>query len=189
MTTTLPASITPSATTADDLSGALLIDVRTPGEFSRVHIDSSFNLPLDGLRADRVEALVKEHPDRPVVLLCQSGMRTREAATRLRKEGFGQASVLEGGIAAWQAAGLPVVRGSGVIPIDRQVQLTVGLMILAGLLLAWRFDPAWLVLPAIAGFGLTLAGAVGVCPLALLVRRMPWNRGGSCATTGCCAGS
>ena len=47
----------------------------------------------------------------PVVLVCQVGQTATTAAKRLRKAGFAQVAVLEGGIQAWQSADLPLVKG------------------------------------------------------------------------------
>jgi len=80
----------------------------------------------------------------------------------------------------WQAAELPV-EGSGkkVIDVLRQVQMTVGTMILAGVLLGHFVAPGWLILAGFAGCGLLLAGLTGECPLALLIAKLPWNKSGA----------
>ena len=49
----------------------------------------------------------------PIVLVCQSGITVAGAAKRLKSAGFERVHVLEGGIAAWQQAELPLVRGKG----------------------------------------------------------------------------
>ena len=49
----------------------------------------------------------------PVVLVCRNGMASADAAKKLKKAGFEQVFWLDGGIAAWQAAGLPLVKGRG----------------------------------------------------------------------------
>jgi phage shock protein E len=64
--------------------GAKLIDVRTRGEFATGHVPGAVNIPLSeiGLAAQR---LAKE--GKPLVLYCQSGMRSSSAARMLRKAG------------------------------------------------------------------------------------------------------
>ena len=47
----------------------------------------------------------------PVVLVCRNGMASADAAKKLKKAGFEQVHWLDGGIAAWDAAGLPLVKG------------------------------------------------------------------------------
>lgn len=83
-----------------------ILDVRTAEEFQSGYIDGARNIdwnsqsfPID------VNALEKS---KPVLIYCRSGRRSAEAATYLRNNGFTDVRELEGGIAAWQAAGLPV---------------------------------------------------------------------------------
>lgn len=62
------------------------------------------------------------------------------------------------------------------LPLDRQVQLIVGIMLLATLMLAVLVNPAFVWLAAIPGIGLTFAGLTGSCGLAGILARMPWNQ-------------
>ncbi len=166
-----------------------LLDVRTPGEHASAHLAGSELMPLDGLD---VEAVRRAAAGKPCVVVCQSGGRAKRAAERLEAAGV-EAVVLEGGVNAWEAAGLPLVEGSGGgLPLQRQVFLVIGLMAATGSALALLVDPRWAGLSLFAGCGLIMAGATGFCPLALLMARMPWNRapkpaaGASCATGSCC---
>ena len=84
---------------------------------------------------------------------------------------------MEGGTQAWIDAGLPVNRGeSGVLPLMRQVQITVGFISAAGAVLALTVNPRFAVIPLVAGCGLLFAGLTGFCGLALLLAKMPWNK-------------
>lgn len=65
-------------------SGALLLDVRTPGEFSRGHIDGALNVPLS-LLGENMSQLDKS---KPVVVYCQSGNRSAKAVSSLKAAGF-----------------------------------------------------------------------------------------------------
>ncbi len=85
----------------------LLIDVRTPAEFSQVHVPQARNLPLGQFHA----ADVGVARDQPVYILCHSGGRAGKAADQLKSEGLEQAIVVEGGTQAWLDAGLAVERG------------------------------------------------------------------------------
>ncbi|MFO0831988.1 MAG: DUF2892 domain-containing protein [Phycisphaerales bacterium] len=58
----------------------------------------------------------------------------------------------------------------------RQTQVVIGVMLLAGVALTWFVDRAWLGLPAFIGVALLFAGGSGVCPMAHVIARMPWNR-------------
>jgi hypothetical protein len=85
--------------------------------------------------------------------------------------------VLEGGMVAWRAAGLPIREGAKkVLPLDRQVQLIVGSMVLIGTLLGAFVNPWLLIIPGFFGAGLAFAGATGTCALGMMLARMPWNQ-------------
>jgi rhodanese-related sulfurtransferase len=68
-------------------SGAVLVDVRTPGEFSRGHATGAINVPLQQLPSS-LKKLGKKK--RPVVVYCRSGSRSGRAASILRERGFSQ---------------------------------------------------------------------------------------------------
>lgn len=76
-------------------AGAVLIDVRTPGEFASGNLKGSVNIPLDRLNS-QVQVLKK---DKPVVVFCRSGNRSMAAKAILDKKGFQQV-VNGGGIGA-----------------------------------------------------------------------------------------
>jgi hypothetical protein len=77
---------------------------------------------------------------------------------------------------AWRRAGLPVREGRKRLPVDRQVQMIAGLMVLTGVALGLTVSPWFLAVSAFFGAGLTFAGATGTCGRALLLMKMPWNR-------------
>lgn len=84
-------------------SGALLVDVREPEEWSAGHAPDAHHVPLGDL-----EARVHELPrDRLLVMVCRSGQRSALATHALRSVGF-DAVNLDGGMQAWAAAGFPV---------------------------------------------------------------------------------
>ncbi len=154
-------------------TGCCLIDVREPIEHAEEHIDGSKLIPLGqlGRRASEIDH------NQPIVITCRSGKRGAEALKKLQAMGFTDARNLEGGILAWKAAGLPVGRSArNVFPLMQQVQLTIGLGVLAGVILSLTVDPNWVFLCAFFGAGLTFAGTTGWCGLAILMSKMPWNR-------------
>lgn len=65
--------------------GAIIIDVRTPGEFQRAHNKGSQNIPLPELKGkiSKIKAMNK-----PVVVCCASGVRSGQAKTMLEREGI-----------------------------------------------------------------------------------------------------
>lgn len=86
---------------------AVLIDVREPDEWQEGHVAGATHIPLGDLPA----RLAEVPRDRPVLLFCRSGNRSGRATALLREQGYDQAINVEGGITAWQRAGLPVMRG------------------------------------------------------------------------------
>ncbi|MEV4086984.1 rhodanese-like domain-containing protein, partial [Nonomuraea fuscirosea] len=87
----------------------LVVDVRTPAEFSGAHIDGAINLPLDQVDA-HLRRVVADAGGR-LLLICQSGNRAERARTALSDAGLSDIAVLDGGMNAWIAAGAPVNRG------------------------------------------------------------------------------
>jgi glyoxylase-like metal-dependent hydrolase (beta-lactamase superfamily II) len=81
-----------------------IVDVRTAHEHETKFIDGSVSLPLSRL-SQRVSELPR---DRPLLVHCAGGYRSSIAASLLQQAGFERVSELAGGIAAWEAAGLPV---------------------------------------------------------------------------------
>lgn len=154
-------------------SSALLLDVRTPGEFAAAHVDGSVLRPLSDLNVEEVRRLAagKSH----CVVICQSGKRATQAAEKLKAAGLPGLSVLEGGVNAWTAAGLPVERGQGVISLERQVRIAAGALALTGAVLGYWVHPAWIALSGFVGAGLMFAGITDTCGMALILARMPWN--------------
>ena len=170
----------PSAVKAA-LTESLLLDVRTSGEFSGVHIEEAVLQSLDDLDVSEVSRLCEGKCH--CVVVCATGKRASVAAEKLRMAGLSNISVLEGGMAAWESAGLPVVRGKGVIPLERQVRIATGAFVLAGAILSYTVSSNWILLSGAVGAGLIFAGVTDTCGLAMLLSRMPWNQSKSC----CCS--
>jgi glyoxylase-like metal-dependent hydrolase (beta-lactamase superfamily II)/rhodanese-related sulfurtransferase len=83
----------------------VLLDVRSPREHEEKHIAGSVSVPLNHL----IERVGQLPTDRPIVVHCAGGYRSSIAASLLQARGFHDVSEMAGGIAAWEAAGLPVV--------------------------------------------------------------------------------
>ena len=155
-----------------------VIDVRTPAEYESVHARGAKLRPLHDLKA---QDFAGRGADRPVYILCKSGVRATQAAEKLLEAGVVCPVVVEGGTDAWVAAGLPVEIGERqVIPLDRQMRIFAGLLIFAGSLLALLVNPAFVWIPLFMGCGLMFAGISGLCPMSNVIARMPWNRASSC---------
>ena len=152
------------------------IDVRSPAEYEAVHATGAKLYPLDALDPKRISSELGISAQTPVVLLCAGGNRARKAAEKFHAEGIPHCLVVEGGTKAWEAAGLPVVRGKGVISIERQVRIGAGMMVLLGVLLGSWVDPRWFFLSGFVGAGLIFAGITDWCGMGLLLAKMPWNQ-------------
>ena len=154
---------------------AVLLDVREPGEYASAHIAGAALHPLGQLKDNAPDL----RPGQRLVVHCQKGGRGQSACQILRDQ-FPAVEIynLDGGLAAWAAAGLPVATGTRrVLPLDRQVQLTIGLVLLSASILGTLYGPAWFILTGLIGAGLTVAGTTGFCGLARVMARMSWNRG------------
>ena len=83
----------------------LLIDVRNESEQKIGKIGGSINIPLNQLSPD--ELRVQRFKDKPIIIYCESGSRSKKAATKLAKKGFTNLYYLAGGHKLWRGdAGL-----------------------------------------------------------------------------------
>jgi rhodanese-related sulfurtransferase len=171
-----------------------LIDVRTPAEYGEVHVDFAHNIPLDRLDAKSVTSLAGSGP---AYFVCKSGTRSQKACEKMLAAGLADVISVEGGTAACEAAGVPVIRGRKVMSLERQVRIAAGGLVAIGAALA-AFGPEapvnWQTIGAgLAGFvgcGLVFAGITDTCGMAMLIARMPWNQvsgGGACRTATTCS--
>lgn len=152
---------------------AVLVDIREADEFARCHIRGAQSRPLSAFE----DAHLKVDRASDVVFTCRTGMRTGANCQRLAAAVDGPAYVLEGGVDGWAAAGLPVVEDrKAPLEIMRQVQITAGSFVLAGVALGALVHPAFYALSGFVGAGLTFAGVTGSCGMARLLGMAPWNR-------------
>ncbi len=84
---------------------AVIVDIREPNEYAVSHIINSRNVPLKELDS-RVKELAR-FKEKPVIVTCDTGNRSRGGVAALKKLGFTQVYNLTGGLGAWQQAGLP----------------------------------------------------------------------------------
>ena len=90
---------------------ALVVDLRPQADFEKGHIPGSKNVQMS--QFDPENKQLAPAKSLPVVLVCKAGQTAGDAAKRLRKAGFEHVHILDGGIAAWQQADLPLVKGRG----------------------------------------------------------------------------
>lgn len=103
-----PAISVVDATLLINREDALVLDVRDPAEFAGGHIPEAKNVPLAKL-GERISELA-QYKDRPIVVVCASGMRSATACNQLAKAGFTQVKNLDGGMGRWSEANLPLTR-------------------------------------------------------------------------------
>jgi len=149
-----------------------IVDVRSPSEYASGHIPTAINIPME-----EVEARLSDlNPNERLVLVCQMGDRA-SMTCELLKEKRSDAKVLEGGTDAWVSTGHEVVRSSrSRWSIERQVRLTVGILVLLFSTLAVFLHPFWAFGAMFFGAGLTFAGLTNFCGMAAVYSLMPWNR-------------
>src|ERR1700733_11335060 len=93
---------------AQELANAgppLLLDIRNPREWAAKHVDGSVNIPLNHLQ-ERIAELPR---DRRIAIHCAGGYRSSIAASILQQYGITNLAEMAGGLAAWEAAKLPLV--------------------------------------------------------------------------------
>ena len=154
-----------------------LIDVRSPAEYASVHIPGSYNVPLDQLGEHRTEL---QALDAPIVLVCRSGNRARQAEALLKKVDASGLHILDGGVVAWERAGLPVNRGRSVWSLERQVRGIAGALVLLGTLGGLLIWQPLIYLALFVGAGLLFAALTDSCMMGQLLTKLPFNRAAPC---------
>ncbi len=150
-----------------------VIDVREFSEFNSERIADAQLMPLSNFEkhADEIDHT------KPVYLMCRSGNRAKQAAAKLEKKGFTDIHVVEGGMAAWSNANLPVVKGDSTVwSLERQVRLAAGLLVLTGVLLGAFVSPYLYIMSAFVGGGLMFSALTDTCGMGMVLARMPWNK-------------
>lgn len=159
-------------------SNTLVLDVRSPGEFETAHIDGAINIPVDRLDPHLRE--IVSNAGGTMVLVCQSGGRAEQAATKLSQHGKQDLVLLEGGMNAWQQSGAPVQRGDVQRwALERQVRLVAG-SIVVSTVAASALVPRLKWVGAGVGGGLVFAAVSNTCMMGNLLSKLPYNRGPGC---------
>ncbi len=153
---------------------AVLVDVRETAEHEAEKISGANLLPLTNVSRKSLP----NYENKKLVLHCHSGRRSSNACQKLLAEDPNlEIYNLEGGISSWKTQGCETkTSGKFFLPLDRQVQLTIGLGVLIGSLLGYFVSPKFFLLSGFFGAGLIFAGISGYCGLAVLMAKMPWNK-------------
>ncbi|NJK35643.1 MAG: rhodanese-like domain-containing protein [Oscillatoriales cyanobacterium SM2_2_1] len=150
-----------------------LVDVREGGEFAGERIEGAVLHPLSQFNPGAIAL-----PDgKQLVLYCQSGNRSGQAAQKLLAAGFGSVTHLQGGLLAWKAAGQPVTKSANApISLFRQVQIVAGSLALGGTVLGFTVSPKFHYLSGFVGAGLMFAGLTNTCAMGMLLAQLPYNQ-------------
>ena len=168
-------------------SSALLVDVRSPAEYNEKHLANSLNLPLGDLSEELVLAKCGNNKSQAIILVCASGMRSKQAAEKLVSFGFSNISNIEGGLNACKDPNLQIIKGSGkVMSLERQVRVAAGGLVLLGIVFSCFINESFIFLSAFVGAGLVFSGLTDTCGMALILAKMPWNYQKSCSNNNCC---
>jgi rhodanese-related sulfurtransferase len=87
---------------------AAILDLRPEEAFKAGHLPGAKHAPVSEIAA-RVEKL-KLDRNNPLILVCETGLSSRKAIAEVQKLGFVEVGTLDGGVQAWQAAALPLVK-------------------------------------------------------------------------------
>lgn len=173
MTTTISASDFLTRLRAGE--ACTVLDVRTGKERKDLCLEkASWHMPIDELDAEKIKTAMQGKTG-PLYVLCKGGRRASLAAEALAKAGFTQAVVVEGGLDACTSCGAAVKRGNA-LPLEQQVRVAAGVLVVTGCLLGALMAPVFYVLSFLVGAGLIYAGLTGQCGMALLLAKAPWNR-------------
>jgi rhodanese-related sulfurtransferase len=175
---TAPATISTADFAALLAKGTVsVLDVRTPAEFAECHVACAKLAPLDALDPKKAADALKPEPGTPIYLLCKSGGRATKAAEQFIAAGIPNVCVVTGGTDACAAAGVPVERGAkAVLPLDGQVRIAIGTLILLFWLLARTVHPYFFYLIPLMAVALIVSGLTGFCGMAILLGKAPWNQ-------------
>lgn len=88
-------------------AGVIVLDVRTPGEFSQGHIQGAMNIDVEASTFD--SEIAKLDKTKTYAVYCHSGNRSGVATQAMAKAGFTHMFNLENGISDWMAQGMPTV--------------------------------------------------------------------------------
>ena len=150
-----------------------LIDVREPAEFAGGRVPGAKLIPLGEIEKRHMEL---DH-NKPIYVMCRSGVRGAKAQAKLRELGFQNVINLKGGFEAWKKAGLAYEADDNPPwSIERQVRFTAGLLVFVGVILSLFVHRYFTAIPAFIGFGLALSAIVDWCGMGRLLAKMPWNR-------------
>ena len=148
----------------------VLIDVREPAEYAGGHLAGAMNLPL-GQVDEALPNLAEACRGGTLRFVCKSGMRAEEARKRFLARFPDLSDKVSAGAGENDAPA-----ASGPIPLMRQVLIAAGSLVAGFGVAAVYAHPAWIWGAIAVGGGMVFAGTTGICGMALLLQKMPWNQ-------------
>jgi rhodanese-related sulfurtransferase len=141
-----------------------VIDLRDGDEFDACHIPGSINIPL--AKFEQEHGRVEE--SKIAYFVCDSDEQEVEAVLELARFGGRKSCIVTGGIKAWKKAGLPVAGKLHGLPLERQLPMAAGTLILAGFMLSLA-NPLWLLVSALVAIDLIHLSMTGSCTLGAML--------------------
>jgi rhodanese-related sulfurtransferase len=146
-----------------------IVDVREYPEFAAGAAADAVNAPLSSL-----ESNVGPWPrTEPYLVMCKTGRRAAQAASRMRKMGFSDVTVF---VPAPEASVQGQGAGKAPMSLERQVRIAAGALVAISATLGLAVHPYFFGLTLFVGCGLVFAGITNICAMATLLGKMPWNR-------------
>lgn len=87
---------------------ATVLDIRSQELFSAGHIINALRVNSNDFDQPRLQ----KYKTKPIIIVCAKGIEAHALGNKLKSQGFTNAMVLAGGLTAWQAAGLPLIKGN-----------------------------------------------------------------------------
>jgi rhodanese-related sulfurtransferase len=164
---------------ANKTADICILDVRTAAEVKAAGLPDCLHIPLHDLTPERLQAEIKKSGKNgaQVYLLCQGGKRAEMAADQLKGKFNAELVIIEGGMNAVKQSNIPLAeQGKNVIPLERQIRIVAGLLVITGAALGTWVNPAFYGLSAFVGAGLVFAGVTDICAMGMLIAKAPWNK-------------
>ncbi|OZY84492.1 hypothetical protein CBP51_14920 [Cellvibrio mixtus] len=164
---------------ANKTADICILDVRTAAEVKAASLPDCLHIPLHELTAERLQSEIaaKGKNGAQIFLLCQAGRRAEMAAEQLQGKFNAELVIIEGGMNAVKQSNIPLAeQGKNVIPLERQIRIVAGLLVITGAALGTWVNPAFYGLSAFVGAGLVFAGVTDICAMGMLIAKAPWNK-------------
>lgn len=97
------------ATILINKQNAIVVDVRDADDYKKGHIIHAKNITLSQIEEGKL-SMIENHKQTHIIVVCDSGLRSKTGATKLVKAGFEKVSCLDEGMSGWVSENLPVIR-------------------------------------------------------------------------------